>query len=75
MKSMESAEHIEPLNIGMIGAGFVGQLAHLANYADIPECRVLGLAEVRPKLRELVSTDIPQIASKSMENVPSSPSQ
>jgi predicted dehydrogenase len=59
---MESAEHIEPLNIGMIGAGFVGQLAHLANYVDIPECRVLGLAEVRPKLRELVSRryDIPR---------------
>ncbi len=69
MKSMESAEHIEPLNIGMIGAGFVGQLAHLANYADIPECRVLGLAEVRPKLRELVSRryDIPRAYARHSE--------
>ncbi len=66
---MESAEHIEPLNIGMIGAGFVGQLAHLANYADIPECRVLGLAEVRPKLRELVSKryDIPRAYARHSE--------
>ncbi|MDP7426608.1 MAG: Gfo/Idh/MocA family oxidoreductase [Alphaproteobacteria bacterium] len=66
---MESAEHIEPLNIGMIGAGFVGQLAHLANYADIPECRVLGLAEVRPKLRELVSRryDIPRAYARHSE--------
>ena len=39
-----------PLGIGMIGAGMVGQLAHLANFVQIPDCRVVGLAELRPDL-------------------------
>jgi predicted dehydrogenase len=43
------------LNIGMIGAGFIGQLAHLMNYMEIPGCRVLGLAEFRPELRRRVA--------------------
>ncbi len=43
------------LNIGMIGAGFIGQLAHLMNYVEIPRCRVLGLAEYRPELRRRVA--------------------
>ncbi len=43
------------LNIGMIGAGFIGQLAHLMNYIEIPRCRVLGVAEFRPELRRRVA--------------------
>ena len=43
------------LNIGMIGAGFIGQLAHLMNYVEIDRCRVLGLAEYRPELRRRVA--------------------
>lgn len=39
------------LNIGMIGGGFIGQLAHLMNYVEIDRCRVLGVAEYRPELR------------------------
>jgi len=34
----------------MIGAGMVGQLAHLANFVQIPGCRVTALAELRPRL-------------------------
>jgi predicted dehydrogenase len=50
------------LNIGMIGAGFIGQLAHLMNYVEIKECRVLALAEYRPQLRCRVAQrfDIPR---------------
>src|SRR5262249_49250885 len=50
------------LNIGMIGAGFIGQLAHLMNYVEIRECRVLALAEYRPDLRRRVAQryDIPR---------------
>src|SRR5258707_7778348 len=43
------------LNIGMIGVGFIGQLAHLMNYVEVPGCRVLGLAEFRPELRRKVA--------------------
>ena len=40
----------EDVRIGMIGAGMVGQLAHLANYVSTPGCRVTALAELRPEL-------------------------
>lgn len=43
------------LNIGMVGAGFIGQIAHLANYAEIRDCRVMALAEFRPELGRRVA--------------------
>src|SRR5947209_4014157 len=43
------------LNIGMIGAGFIGQLAHLMNFTELTECRVVALAEFRPELRRRVA--------------------
>jgi predicted dehydrogenase len=43
------------LRIGMIGAGMVGQLAHLANFVQIPGCRVTALAELRPGLGKLAA--------------------
>jgi predicted dehydrogenase len=36
--------------IGFIGAGMIGQVAHLANYVGNPNCRVVALAELRPEL-------------------------
>jgi predicted dehydrogenase len=49
------------LNIGMIGAGFIGQLAHLMNYVQVRQCKVIALAEFRPELRRKVAQryDIP----------------
>src|SRR5260221_13620169 len=41
--------------IGFLGTGFMGQLAHLYNYADNPDCRVVALAEIRPKLAQAVA--------------------
>jgi predicted dehydrogenase len=41
------------VGVGMIGAGMVGQLCHLANYLRTPECRVVALAELRPELGRL----------------------
>jgi predicted dehydrogenase len=38
------------IGVGMIGAGMVGQLCHLANYLPNPQCRVVALAELRPEL-------------------------
>lgn len=57
------------LNMGMIGAGFIGQLAHLMNYVEIPSCRVLGLAEYRPELRRRVAVryEIPRVYATHQE--------
>jgi predicted dehydrogenase len=41
---------LKPLGIGFVGAGMVGQVAHLANYTGNPDCRVVALAELRPEL-------------------------
>lgn len=38
------------IGVGFVGAGMVGQLAHLANFVELPGCRVVGLAELRPEL-------------------------
>jgi predicted dehydrogenase len=43
------------LGIGMIGAGMVGQLAHLGNFVQIPGCRVVAVAELRPELGRLAA--------------------
>jgi predicted dehydrogenase len=44
------------LKIGIIGAGFMGQLAHLINYIDIENCEIIALAEYRPILRQKVAS-------------------
>jgi predicted dehydrogenase len=44
-----------PVGIGLIGAGMVGQLAHLANFIQSPGCRVTALAELRPELGRRVA--------------------
>jgi predicted dehydrogenase len=41
---------LKPLGIGFVGAGMVGQVAHLANYVGNPDCKVVALAELRPEL-------------------------
>ena len=38
------------VGIGIIGAGMVGQMCHLANYVTNPACRVIALADLRPEL-------------------------
>ena len=39
----------------MVGAGFIGQLAHLMNYVEVAECDLVALAELRPELRRRVA--------------------
>jgi len=41
------------LKLGWVGSGFVGQVAHLANYVNLGNVEIVGLAELRPKLGEL----------------------
>ena len=35
-------------NIGITGAGFTGQLAHINDFAAIENCQIVALAEHRP---------------------------
>src|SRR3990167_8571727 len=46
---------MQKLNIGIIGAGFIGQLAHLMNFVEIENCNLIALAELRPILRQKVA--------------------
>jgi predicted dehydrogenase len=41
---------VEKLKVGWVGSGFVGQVAHLTNYAHIEEAEIVALAELRPRL-------------------------
>ena len=43
------------LKIAFVGVGFMGQVAHLRNYATLKECSVAAIAEIRPKLARLIS--------------------
>jgi predicted dehydrogenase len=43
------------VGIGMIGAGMVGQVAHLSNFVQIADCDVVAVAELRPELGRLAA--------------------
>jgi len=45
----------DKVRIGFVGVGGMGQMAHLRNYVTVPECEVVAIAELRPKLREAVA--------------------
>src|SRR6266850_3209607 len=49
------AADVKPLGVGFVGAGMVGQVAHLANFASLPVCRVVALAELRPELGRMAA--------------------
>ena len=46
---------MQPVRMGFVGAGFMGQLAHIGNYAALDGCELVALAEPRPKLAGLVA--------------------
>ena len=43
------------LKIGFVGAGNMGQMAHLRHYANLSDCRVVALVEPRPELARKVA--------------------
>src|SRR5258708_7706335 len=43
------------LRIGFVGVGYMGQAAHLRNYATLPGCTVVAIAELRPELGRQVA--------------------
>jgi predicted dehydrogenase len=52
--TMESLA-MKQVNIGFVGCGFMGQLAHLANFAADPRCRAVALADPRQELARKVA--------------------
>lgn len=42
--------------IGIVGAGMVGQMCHLANFITNPACRVVAIADLRPELAAAAAT-------------------
>lgn len=59
----------EKVRIGFVGVGGMGQMAHLRNYAIIPECEVVAIAELRPKLGDAVARkyNIPKVYRSARE--------
>lgn len=58
------------LKIGFVGAGGMGQMAHLSNYAVLHDlCEVVAIAEVRPQLARLVADryGIPKVYGSHLE--------
>ena len=53
----------EKIRIGFVGTGGMGQCAHLKNYATLPECEVVAIAELRPELARRVAAkySIPRV--------------
>jgi predicted dehydrogenase len=45
----------EPVRFAYVGCGFVAQTIHIPNFAALPECKFLALAEVRPELGQEVA--------------------
>lgn len=41
---------MEPIKLGYVGCGFMAQKVHIPNFTSLPDCELIGLAEVRPEL-------------------------
>lgn len=60
---MENEPQADRVRLGFVGAGFMGQLAHLRSYMTLPGCQVVALAEGRPDLARRVAAryEIPHV--------------
>ncbi|SHG99933.1 Predicted dehydrogenase [Kaistia soli DSM 19436] len=67
--SAETAARQRPVRLGYVGCGFIAQHIHLPNFASLPECDFLALAEVRPQLGRAVAEHyrIPRLYSSHLE--------
>jgi len=46
---------VNKVRIGFVGVGFMGQKAHLSNYAALDDCEIVAIAEPRVQLAEKVA--------------------
>lgn len=60
---------MDRVRIGFVGVGGMGQCAHLKNYANLPECEVVALAELRQELGKKVGAryGVPRIYGSAAE--------
>src|SRR2546423_11966417 len=45
----------EPVPLGYVGCGFMAQNVHLPDFASLQDCRLVALAEARPRLAQRVA--------------------
>jgi len=59
----------QPVRIGFVGVGNMGQCAHLKHYANMPGCQVVALAELRPGLAQRVAAryGVPKVYAEAAE--------
>jgi predicted dehydrogenase len=43
------------IRLGYVGCGFMAQKIHIPNFTGIPECQLVALAELKPRLRDMVA--------------------
>ena len=55
MGTMTAPITSRPIKLGFIGAGYMGQIAHIANYARLDGVELVALAEGRPQLARKVA--------------------
>lgn len=46
---------MDKVRLGYVGAGFMAQAVHLPNFTALPDCEVVALAEMRPRLAQKVA--------------------
>jgi predicted dehydrogenase len=61
----------QPVRIGFVGVGNMGQCAHLKHYANMPGCQVVALAELRLGLAQRVAAryGVPKIYTDAAEMI------
>jgi predicted dehydrogenase len=52
---MSDASPPKPVKLAYVGCGFIAQHIHLPNFSTIPQCELVALAELRPRLGRAVA--------------------
>jgi predicted dehydrogenase len=75
MERKESVMPLDKVRIGFVGVGGMGQCAHLRNYAALPDCEVVAIAEVRQALGRRVAEryGVPRVYSSHVEMLAAEP--
>ena len=60
---------MKKVKLGFFGCGFMGQLAHLSNYAALDECEIVGITDVKQKQAAMVAAayGIPRVYASAGE--------
>jgi predicted dehydrogenase len=53
---MTNSQFKAPIRLGYVGCGFMAQHVHLPNFATLPQCALLAIAERRPLLARAVAS-------------------